>query len=134
MKIQQLNEHVYIADQINVCDISTLRDLGIRSIINNRPDNESENQPLSKDICQSATAMELDYQYLPVISNIYPPKAIAELIIMLEAMEEPIVMFCRTGNRSANLWALSQIDVCGRQYVIDKTQRIGFNTSLALNN
>jgi len=44
MKLQQLNEQVYIADQITTMDMNTLKQAGIQTIINNRPDNEEANQ------------------------------------------------------------------------------------------
>lgn len=134
MKIQQLNEQIYISDQIKVSDMNTLKNMGIKSIINNRPDNEDKSQPLSHDLFQSATDINLDYQYLPVMPSTFSNETIAKLTKMLDIMEKPIVMFCRTGNRSTNLWALSQVDVYGQQYVLDKTKRLGFDTSFVLNN
>lgn len=127
MKIQQLNEHVYIADQINVSDISSLGDLGIKTMINNRPDNEEDNQPLSEALSKYASTINIDYYYLPVISGDYPINTIKEFTGLLNTAKSPVVAFCRTGNRSINLWALSQTPKFGHQYVLTKAKGIGFD-------
>jgi sulfide:quinone oxidoreductase len=126
MKIQQLNEQVYIADQINIDDMDCLKGLGIQSIINNRPDNEGDNQPLSEDLSNYAASINLDYYYLPVVSGDYPTNKIKELAELLETARSPTLVFCRTGNRSVHLWALSQTPKFGHQYVLTKAKEIGF--------
>lgn len=127
MKVQQLNEQVYIADQINISDMRNLRDLGIQSIINNRPDNEEDNQPLSEDLSKYAASININYYYLPVISGDYPMNTIKEFTELLNTAHSPVVVFCRTGNRSINLWALSQTAKFGHQYVQNKAKGIGFD-------
>ena len=133
MKIQQLDDDVYIADQINITDMNSLRELGIQSIINNRPDNEESaeknNQPLSEELSQYAATINIDYYYLPVISGNYPANTIKEFTELLNKARSPVLVFCRTGNRSINLWALSQTPKFGRQYVLTKAKGIGFDIS-----
>lgn len=137
MKIQQLIDDVYIADQINISDMQNLGELGIQSIINNRPDNEESaqenteknSQPLSADIATSAAAINIDYYYLPVISGNYPVNTIREFTELLNKAKSPVLVFCRTGNRSVNLWALSQTPKFGHQYVLTKAKGIGFDIS-----
>ena len=127
MKIQQLNKHVYIADQINISDMSSLREIGIQTIINNRPDNEEINQPLSEALSKYASTINIDYYYLPVISGGYSINTIKEFTRLLSTAKSPVLVFCRTGNRSINLWALSQAPKLGRQYVLTKAKEIGFD-------
>ena len=127
MKIQQLNEQVYIAGQLSIDDVTNLGNLGIKSIINNRPDNEEDNQPLSEDLSKYAVSINIDYYYLPVISGDYPVDTIKEFTELLNTARSPIVVFCRTGNRSINLWALSQTPKFGHQYVLTKAKGIGFD-------
>lgn len=127
MKIQQLNEHVYIADQLSVDDITKLRDLGIQSIVNNRPDNEGDNQPLSKDLSTYAGSINIDYYYLPVISGDYPDNTVKEFTEIFNTARKPIVAFCRTGNRSIKLWSLSQVPKFGYQQVSTQAKAIGFD-------
>lgn len=127
MKLQQLNEHIYIADQINTTDINTLKNLGIKSIINNRPDNEGENQPLSKDIAAHAEKYDIKYYYLPTPPGDYSSELRDKFSELLNTAKSPIVAFCRTGNRSINLWAISQVPIHGKEYVSAEAKKIGYN-------
>ena len=137
MKIQQLDDNVYIADQINITDMDDLRELGIQSIINNRPDNEESaeenteknSQPLSEELSTYAAAINIDYYYLPVISGNYPVNTIREFTELLNKAKRPVLVFCRTGNRSVKLWALSQTPKFGHSYVFTKAKGIGFDIS-----
>lgn len=141
MKIQQLDDDVYIADQINITDMNGLRELGIQSVINNRPDNEESaeknteqnseknSQPLSEELSTYAAAINIDYYYLPVISGNYPVNTIREFTELLNKAKRPVLVFCRTGNRSVKLWALSQTPKFGHSYVFTKAKGIGFDIS-----
>jgi sulfide:quinone oxidoreductase len=130
MKLQKLNDYIYIAGQINTDDINALKDLGIKSIINNRPDNEENNQPLSKNISQSAASNGIAYHYLPITSGKYPVDKINKFTDLLNSTKQPMLVFCRTGHRAVHLWALSQLEKYGQQYVLAKAKAMGFDISL----
>ena len=51
---QQLDEKTLVSPQIRPEDIPALRELGVHTIINNRPDGEEPNQPLGADIERAA--------------------------------------------------------------------------------
>jgi len=127
MKLQQLNEQVYISDQITTMDINTLQNVGVQTIINNRPDNEETNQPLSKDISVHAENVNIEYYFLPIVSGDYSIDSIKQLTKLLNTTKKPVVIFCRTGNRSINLWALSQASILGKKHVLAMAKRIGFD-------
>ncbi|XQW83884.1 TIGR01244 family sulfur transferase [Thalassotalea piscium] len=134
MKIQQLSKYVYIADQVNTSDIETLKALGIHAVINNRPDNEEVGQPLSDELSKSMKASGIEYAYLPITPCVYTETNIEEFSVLFNAMKKPILLFCRTGNRAVNLWALSQMNKYGKKNVIDKAKNIGFDVALTINN
>ena len=133
MKIQQLSTQVYIADQLYVSDINILLKLGINSVINNRPDNEEVGQPLSDNLSQFLETSGIDYEYLPIVPGIYTQAKIDKFTKLYGAMKKPLLIFCRTGNRAVNLWALSQMSRYGKEYVIDKAKNIGFDVSPIIN-
>ncbi|GHE77772.1 TIGR01244 family sulfur transferase [Thalassotalea profundi] len=133
MKVKQLNTQIYIADQISLGDINTIKKLGIRSVMNNRPDNEEVNQPLSNEISYEFQASGIEYAYLPIAPGIYSQTNIHEFEQLLDTMKKPILIFCRSGNRAVNLWALSKMNTLGKEYVIDKAKNIGFDVSSTIN-
>lgn len=79
-----------------------------RTIINNRPDAEEPGQPSSAEIETEARRLGLDYFYLPVVPGKITDDEAKSFGEAIARRKGPILAFCRTGNRSATLWALSQ--------------------------
>ena len=104
-----MSENVGFAGQIGPQHVSQVVEKGFKSIINNRPDFEGgPEQPTSAQIEQAAREAGLDYVHQPVI-----PGQISELDVRAFAqhyneLPKPVLMFCRTGNRSNNLYQLAK--------------------------
>ena len=116
MQLRQLDGGVYVAPQIAVSDIPALKAQGIRAIICNRPDGESGDQPGFEEIEQAARAEGIEARYLPVVSGKVSDESAVEFGSALDEMPGPVLAYCRSGMRSATLWALSQAD---RRFVAD---------------
>ncbi|MGE5063549.1 MAG: TIGR01244 family sulfur transferase [Myxococcales bacterium] len=78
-----------------------------RALINNRPDDEEPGQPSSADLETAARGLGLDYTYIPISGEI-ADKDVAAFVKAILNTRGPTLAFCRTGNRSASVWALSQ--------------------------
>ncbi len=82
---------------------------GFRSVVNNRPDFEhGPGQPTSASIEAAALAAGLQYRHLPVAGNWQSPEQIAACAELLRDLPRPLLMFCRSGARSAKLFELAQ--------------------------
>jgi uncharacterized protein (TIGR01244 family) len=82
---------------------------GFRSVVNNRPDFEGESdQPTNADMEAAARAAGLEYRFLPVDGGYQSPEEIAAFAQMLAELPRPILAFCRSGARSARLFAAAQ--------------------------
>ncbi len=82
---------------------------GFRSVVNNRPDFEfGPDQPTNASIEAAARAAGLEYRFLPVAGSFQTPEQIAAFARLLEELPRPILAFCRSGNRSANLYMQAQ--------------------------
>ena len=79
-----------------------------RTIINNRPDAEEPGQPTSAEIEAEATRLGLDYLHLPVVPGKITDGQAESFGEAIARRKGPVLAFCRTGTRSATLWALSQ--------------------------
>jgi uncharacterized protein (TIGR01244 family) len=78
---------------------------GFRSVINNRPDFEhGPNQPTNADIEAAAHSAGLEYRFLPVASGYQSPQEIAAFAALMAELPRPILVFCRSGARSARLY------------------------------
>ncbi|EGJ11151.1 hypothetical protein RBXJA2T_12522 [Rubrivivax benzoatilyticus JA2 = ATCC BAA-35] len=81
---------------------------GFRSVINNRPDHEhGPGQPTSAEIETAARAAGLEYRHLPVAGGYQSPEEIAACAALLRELPRPLLMFCRSGSRSARLYQLA---------------------------
>jgi len=126
MKLQKLTDNVYIADQIELVDLEEFVRLGIKTVINNRPDQEL-NTPISAEVAEKTKVLALNYYYIPIMPGEYSPENIDTLSNILAESKAPLVAYCRTGNRSTSLWALSQQRKLGISEVIKKANEIGFD-------
>jgi uncharacterized protein (TIGR01244 family) len=98
-----------VAAQLSVTQIADVVAQGFKTMINNRPDSEGgPNQPLNQTIAAAAQANGLHYVYLPVVSGAITPDQAQALRVALQEAPEPVLAFCRSGTRSAQLYALAQ--------------------------
>lgn len=105
MTFAKLEESVYVSGQIAPGDVAEAARLGIVSIINNRPDGEEPGQPDGAGIEAAARAAGLGYVHIAVAGGFTP----AQVAAMAEALARgPALAFCRSGTRSAWLWALAR--------------------------
>ncbi|HEX8124185.1 MAG TPA: TIGR01244 family sulfur transferase [Allosphingosinicella sp.] len=104
--MRKLDETTFVfVRQLAVDDIDEAATLGIRLIVNNRPDGEEPGQPSSAQIESAARAAGLDYRHIPVAGGLAPEQVEA----MAQALDQgPVLAFCRSGTRSAYLWALAR--------------------------
>ncbi|OYU30971.1 MAG: TIGR01244 family protein [Comamonadaceae bacterium PBBC2] len=99
-----------VAAQLSVAQIANAAALGFKTVINNRPDGEGgPDQPLSAAIAAAAQAQGLHYVYLPVVSGSITPEQAVAMRTALQAAPQPVLAFCRSGARSAQLHSLAQM-------------------------
>jgi uncharacterized protein (TIGR01244 family) len=98
-----------VAPQLAAEDMAQAATAGFRSVINNRPDFESDaQQPTSASIEAAARAAGLEYRHLPVAGAYQSPEEIAAFAQLLHELPRPILAFCRSGARSTRLYAAAQ--------------------------
>ena len=96
---------VWVAPQIAIEDLAEVAGLGVRRIVNNRPDGEDWDQPSSADMEAATRAAGLDYIHAP-IAGMPGPDGVRAVAAALET-DEPVLMYCRSGTRSTVVWALA---------------------------
>ncbi len=108
MDIRKLAPDLSVSPQLTPQDVGIAASQGFRSIIINRPDGESADQPSRIQIEAAARDHGMAVSYLPVTpGNVTEADAEAFSRAMQE-LPAPTLAFCRTGARSATLWSLSQ--------------------------
>ena len=107
MQVKRLNSDLAVSPQIDPADIDTLAALGFRSIIGNRSEHETPDQPAWAEIKAAATGRGMEAVHIPVIASQITDEDVQKFRVALERLPKPIAAFCRTGTRSTLLWALA---------------------------
>jgi sulfide:quinone oxidoreductase len=108
MEIKTLDPQLGVAAQIRAEDIAAIAAAGYRSIVCNRPDGEAADQPGFAEIERAAIEHGLAARYLPAESGKVSDEQGAQFGELLVQLPGPVLAYCRTGMRSATLWALAQ--------------------------
>ncbi|MEW6175847.1 MAG: bifunctional protein tyrosine phosphatase family protein/NAD(P)/FAD-dependent oxidoreductase [Pseudomonadota bacterium] len=127
--IKRLTPFLSVAAQLQPTEMALLAGSGFRCVINNRPDNEGEGQPSSEAIRQAAEASGLEYHHLPVISGQIADADVAAFRALLGRIKGPALAFCRTGTRSASLWALAEAHHLDPQVLLQTARQADYDLS-----
>lgn len=126
--MKHLHQNLYVGGQINPTDFALIKEAGITTIINNRPDNEEPGQLNSDQAKELANEHGIRYHYLPMANGQpLPPTLVEDFKLALDSTNEGVLAHCRSGMRSSFLWALGQIPTgsVSVDEAIEKAQQAG---------
>lgn len=127
MQFAALGPKALVAGQITPADVAEAAERGVTAIVNNRPDGEEPGQPAGAEIEAAARAAGLDYAHLPITAEFSDDKVEA-LRELLAATPGQVLLFCRSGTRSAYLWALARArDGMPADELLQRTAQAGYN-------
>lgn len=106
--IRPLDSRFAVAPQLSPDDLGPAAQAGYVALVNNRPDGEETGQPEGADIARVAAETGLDYRAIPVTHAGFSLPQVDALVEVIEAANGPVLAYCRSGTRSANLWALAR--------------------------
>ena len=136
----KLADGFFVAPQLTPGLIEAASEIGIKVIINNRPENEEPGQPSGTQIEAAAAEAGIAYAAIPVGRMGVSAKHLDQLDEAL-ASGEPALAFCRSGMRSTIVWALARAragepidalinaaaeagyDIRGQQGLLEATQK-----------
>jgi len=98
------------AGGLGPAEIEALAASGVRTLINNRPDNEDPGQLPAAEAQRLAAARGIAYHHIPVTAASLSSADVAAFAAVLRSASQPIVAHCRSGTRSTLLWALTQLE------------------------
>jgi sulfide:quinone oxidoreductase len=108
ISVRPVADDVYVAPQLTPEAMAAAAQAGFRSVVNNRPDLEGgPDQPTSDAMAAAAQAAGLEYRHLPVSGAYQSPQDVQAMAALLQELPRPLLMFCRSGARSARLYALA---------------------------
>ncbi|MXQ10638.1 TIGR01244 family sulfur transferase [Microvirga makkahensis] len=127
MKAVRLTPNLSVAPQLTEQDLEELAAAGFRTIINNRPDGEAPDQPLSEELAAAAKRLGLDYRHIPVVPGQLSNDQVEAFRAAVTEGRKPSLAFCRTGTRSTTLWALAASDRLSANEILQTASAAGYN-------
>lgn len=95
-----------ITGELGPSDYAELAARGFRTIINNRPDGESEGQLSARQHEEVARQNGLEYVHVPTTQREIFTDAVVGAMADAMAKPGPILAHCKSGMRSSVLWAV----------------------------
>jgi len=105
---RKLTEQVYASPQIGLDEVEQARAMGVRLIVNNRPEGESDDQMPGDEIAAAAAAAGIEYVAIPVTHAGFAEHQVTAMADALTRAQGPVLAYCRSGTRSTLLWALAR--------------------------
>ena len=98
-----------VAGRLDRADIDALAGAGVRTIINNRPDGEDPGQLPAIEARRIAEPHGIAYRHIPITTATLSRADVTAFAAALRETPAPVVAHCRSGTRSALLWALARM-------------------------
>ncbi|WP_027230182.1 TIGR01244 family sulfur transferase [Phyllobacterium sp. UNC302MFCol5.2] len=108
MDIRQIDEGYAVSGQISPDDVRDLAAAGYHTIICNRPDGESADQPNFAEIKNVAEKAGIAIYYVPVVAGQLTQDDVDGMARALDEAEGPVLAYCRSGARSTNIYGIVQ--------------------------
>lgn len=95
-----------ITGDLAPADFATAAALGFKAILNNRPDGEEANQLSGKSEAELAWQSGLKYRFLPLDKHeLFTDPIVEGMIRAVNELDGPVLAHCKSGLRSAIVWA-----------------------------
>jgi uncharacterized protein (TIGR01244 family) len=109
----RISDTVYASPQIGVEEVAKAAGMGVKLIVNNRPEDESDDQTPGAEIEAASRGAGLDYMAIPITHAGFSEPQVKAMAKALEGAGGPVLAYCRSGTRSTLLWALAEASVGG---------------------
>ena len=106
MTPRPLSPTVWASAQLSPEILPSLATSGVARVISNRPDGEDPGQPTAAAMEAAARDAGLAFAWIPLSGLPGPDQVAAAAELLADGV--PTVMFCRSGMRSAALWAMAE--------------------------
>lgn len=124
-----LDDRLHTAPQIALSDVAEAAARGYRAVISNRPDGEEPGQPTAEEIRAAAEAAGLPFRHIPMRPGVLNAADVEAMREALDDLPGPILGFCRSGTRTAYLWALASAGLRPGDEIVEAGAAAGYDLS-----
>ncbi|MGE0629007.1 MAG: sulfur transferase domain-containing protein [Hyphomicrobiaceae bacterium] len=128
-----MSEITYITPQVAVSgalgkqDFEALRHAGFRAVISNRPNGEEAGQLDAREEAELASRAGLEFRHVPAAKHaVFELEVIQAMSDALDSVDGPVLLHCKTGIRSALMWAAASVRTEPLDCVMNALARAGF--------
>mgnify|MGYP001799831089 FL=1 len=129
MDLRKLTDDFSVSPQVDAAHMREIAGAGFKSIMCNRPDHEEQMQPEYEAIAEAAQREGLEVAWIPIVSGIMGPDALAQFDHALKTMPRPLLAYCRSGTRCTMLWAFTQHGRMDDADIIECAAKAGYDVS-----
>jgi sulfide:quinone oxidoreductase len=129
MEIKKISPFISVSPQIYPAHIERLAEQGFKTLINNRPDNETDDQPLVEELTAEAAKHGMVLISIPIIPGEITAENVEDFGDAMRKVKGPVLAYCRSGMRSTSLWALHEARHMDSDTIISFADTIGFDLS-----
>jgi uncharacterized protein (TIGR01244 family) len=104
---RKITDTVYASPQIGLGEVAEAKAMGVRLIVNNRPEGESDDQTPGAEIAAAAASAGMEYIAIPVTHAGFSTAQVDAMQDALARTDGRVLAYCRSGTRSTLLWALA---------------------------
>ncbi len=105
-KIQYMTPHFAVSDALTPDEFPALAALGFKAVVSNLPDGEYAGQLAGKQEAALAWRAGLRFRHVPTTKHdVLTDDVIEGMAEALSSLQGPILAHCRSGTRSAIVWA-----------------------------
>lgn len=123
---RKLVDDYAVAPQISADLLPAIAEAGYRTVIDNRPDAEIPPPEASDVMAEAARAAGLAFVYNPVSGGMLTPENIATQARAIAEAEGPVLAYCRSGNRSAIVWAFAMAGRLPTEEIVRRVEAAGY--------
>ncbi len=129
MDIRKVTPTLSVCGQLQPDDVGAAAAQGFRTIIINRPDGESGDQPSHMALAEEAARHGVETRFVPVVASSISESDVAAFAEALNEAPSPALAFCRSGQRSTMLWALTQAGQMPGEQIVETAADAGYDIS-----
>ena len=108
MRVLEMAPEVYVTGQLFEQDLKLIARQNVRSIMDNRPDDDAREQPLSADLAKAAEELGMTFVHFPVDPGPITAQAAEAFLKACDELERPLLIFGRSAARSMNMWETAE--------------------------
>lgn len=125
----RLDDYVSVCAQLYPQDLPAVAAAGYSTLVCNRPDSESNDQPDTATMALKAKQLALEFHNIPVGGLSLSDDYVVRMADVMRRSNGPILAYCRSGLRSSLIWALAAVrNGADPTIVVRQVEAVGFPT------